>query len=197
MRSWFKRKKATPTEPPYQAKRVSVLDVGYGKGDRLRHYLRKGKGRKLLGIDEAARLESAHKDLEFRVGDFIQEMEKVPSNSYDVVNADLLFEGMFDNNLRQNELTFAEMNEIAWTKTPKFFDEAKRILKKNGRIALTHYGANIDSAKMHFERHGFKVTLARPVNPETDFVTTWVGKAMQEAKTHPERFPWKIVAKKI
>jgi len=76
MRFWFNKKKVS-SKLPYKSRPVSVLDVGYGKGERLRHYLEKGKGRKLLGIDEAVKLESNHPNLEFRVGDFIHEMEGV------------------------------------------------------------------------------------------------------------------------
>jgi SAM-dependent methyltransferase len=192
----FLKRKTTPKEP-YKAKRVSVLDVGYGKGERLKYYVKRGKDRKLLGIDEAVRLESTNPNVEFRVGDFIREMEKVEGNSRDIVTADFLFEGMFDNHPRKNSLTFAEMNDIAWEKTPKFFDEAKRILTPNGRLSLTHYAGNIDSTKMHFERHGFKVVLARPIDPKKDFMTSWTKKAMVEARGHRDRVPWKIVAKKI
>ena len=113
-----------------------------------------------------------------------------------MITADFLFEGMFDNHPRKNHLTFAEMNEIAWQKTPRFFDEAKRILKRNGRLALTQYGGNVESTKMHFDVHGFRVTLARPVNPKTDFMTGWTKKALEEARGDPDRVPWKIVAKK-
>lgn len=138
----------------FSRKPVTLIDIGGGKEGRAYRLAEKHLKKKFVLVDpdldaiiQGKKLRNVRKKYEKG----LEYLRTRRSNSAEIINLD--FSGMSPEH--DKKLVHAP-NKLVFSK--QFFDEAKRVLVKNGRLYITTHESDVQNVLKMLGENGFKVT---------------------------------------
>lgn len=149
-----------PSTKPTKPKIIDFLDIGFGKGEHLSRYSR--RGRRLVGIDKKKpRRRIPNAELWRR--DAVEGLREIPDSNVRVLNSDFT------------------LNEIKPDgHIIELFEQARRVLAHNGRFFIATDRQNADDFKRMLESCGFSVYQRDFTQEELDNPTTQYTKIRRD-----------------
>jgi SAM-dependent methyltransferase len=174
---------------------VNLLDIGFGDAKRLKEMAarERSKGRFFVGIElEKQKQFGLHERnfkgwLVLRYGDALDKLKNIPDGCVGAANIDFLsaIKKYVEQPIDQNVVLYANI-----------LDEAKRVLRSNGRLFLTVPKSYVYDTTLALAMAGFKSDKIEKVPALRKNITASTRWHFEKAREETDAAPYRIVAVK-